>query len=406
MRIVDGNGLKSPSEVDRILRHFNPDRILWCSITGLPYMELWIRQPWNWIPKITLWFDDPVIPVEHYGLENVIQQTAGHPDFLYGIWDGYWREQARKRWGIQAHAIHLSADEEEYHPSLDSKFKIQNSKFEVVFIGMLHGTASITQHMEGLPRGLAALAAVTRSRLDQEAQRSAQDSSEKEIPSWDHLWKNSLEELKPKEKILVESESKRDPHTVWQLRWAIWAMAKNAIRIRILRKALEVAPLLIFCEQKQLEHATETEWRSLLGKPENHLKIVDTSDLRAEELGRLYHDGTLQIQATDPQSVQGGIPYRVFQTAASGKTLLTDLRPELVECFEPGKEILGYASVHDFVPALTKALADHEALKEVGRAARVRFEREHTWRHRLETIEGWISPKTRRAGQANLSGAG
>jgi spore maturation protein CgeB len=131
---------------------------------------------------------------------------------------------------------------------------------------------------------------------------------------------------------------------------------------------------------------------------------VDTSDFKASDLGQLYHAGVVQIQATDPQSVLGGIPYRVFQTAASGKALITDLKSELVECFEPETEILGYRSMQEFTSQLSKALKNPTHLAEIGRAAHQRFEKEHTWSHRLATIEDWIGQEDRGRGKKIVDG--
>ena len=390
MRVFDGSRLKDPSEVSRILQGFAPDRILWCSITGLAYTEIWMEEPWTNVPKIILWFDDPVMPVDRYGLGNTMKLTARTPNFFHGIWDGYWREQARMRWGVRGHAIHLSADEEEYSPEARSMVDVRRSTQEVVFIGMLHSAKDIVQRISSLPRGLGALAATVRMWLRDFGKSSDEGGAMHGVGAWDLMWKEALRAVQPKERVLCEAEAGRDPLAVWRLRWALWAMAKNAVRVNILRQALQVAPLRVFCEQKQLEHASETEWRALLGEPGDRLRIVDTSDLKAEELGALYHHGALHLQATDPQSVWGGIPYRVFQCAASGRALLTDLRPELESAFAVGGEVLGYRGGADFIPVLEAALADPERLQQVGKAGRERFEREHTWRHRLESIEQWI----------------
>jgi len=390
--------LRIPDEIEQTLKAFMPQRILWCGLAGLPYFALWSREPWLSIPKIALWFDEPVTRVECIGLGEVMRRTAGRTDFFHGIWDGYWRDDALNRWGIQARAIHLAADENEYHPLLTSHLSPPvhlgagslTSHLDVVFIGMLHSAESILKLVKPLPRGLSALTAAIRARVEKDLSPLTSHLSPP-IPSWDRLWKEAEAELKPKERNLIGIECEKEPLALCSMRYAAWAMAKNAVRIRILRKALEVAPLLVFCEQKHLGHARETEWRALLGEQGDRLRIVDTTGVKADQLGRLYHEGIIHIQATDPQSVQGGIPYRVFQTAASGRPLLTDLRPELLECFEPGKEILGYSSANDFVPALAAALANRDQLIEIGRAARRRFEREHTWRHRVATIEGWIA---------------
>ncbi|MBI4026698.1 MAG: glycosyltransferase family 1 protein [Verrucomicrobia bacterium] len=389
IRLVRGKELKPPDEIAAVLRPFSPQRLVWTSTAALPYFDLWSGAPWRSVPKIVLWFDEPVTRVECIGLGEVMKRTAGRSDFLHGIWDGYWREEALRRWGIHSRPIHLAADEVEYRPP--PSFVTHVSQEKIVFIGMLHSAESIAKLVEPLSRGLKALATAIRVRLDEAVRHSDMGWTSGEIPSWDILWRDAETELQPKERCLVPIECQREPLALCSMRYAAWAMAKNAVRIRILRKALAIAPLLVFTEQKHLGHAREAEWRGLLGEPGSHFRVVDTSGMNAERLGDLYHHGIIHIQATDPQSVRGGIPYRVFQTAASGRALLTDLRPELIGCFEPGKEILGYSSADDFARELSAALADPDRLNEIGRAARRRFEREHTWRHRLATMESWIA---------------
>jgi hypothetical protein len=390
IQVMKGTRLKEPPEIDAQLHAWKPDRIVWCAETGLPYMGLWTENPWNSVPKIDLWFDEPVTPIERFGLDEMMRHTAGQPGFFHGIWDGYWRDEAYARWGVEARAIHLSADEVEYQPRPDDPSGNKSNE-PVVFIGMLHSQATIARHLEGLPRGLCALAAAIRARLDAETHPLPEKWHYRDIPCWDRLWRDVEPELSSKEQLVLKSECQHKPQAVWQVRWATWAMAKNAVRVRVLRQVLQVAPLRVYCEQKQLGHANEAEWRTLLGETGPRLQIVDTSNCKGEELPRIHQEGSLHLQATDPQSVRGGIPYRVFQSAASGKALLTDLRPELVACFEPGKEIFGYPSAAEFLPFLETVLADPSRRRDAGIAARQRFEREHTWHHRIRTIESWIA---------------
>jgi len=380
LHVTGTSGLKCHTEIETVLTSWKPDRVLWCSITGMPYLELWSGAALGGIPKIVLWFDDPVTPVERYGLESDLRELASRSDFHFGIWDGHWRDVAKSQWGLQAHAIHLSVDEEEYVPAGNLISE------KVFFVGMLHSQASISERLEHLPRSMRSLARVVENRLKQ----AMEDPEWRMVPSWDVLWNEAQQELLSKEQILLRTEFERDREAGWRLRWGTWAFAKNVVRVRMLRKALEATPLHVFCEQKQLGHASEEEWHALLGQKGPRLSVSDTSELTAEELARLHQCGSLHLQATDPQSVRGGIPYRVFQAAACAQVLLTDLRPELEASFEPGREILGYHNAAEFAAQLRHCLADPILLHEVGAAARKRFEKEHLWRHRIETMEGWM----------------
>ena len=118
------------------------------------------------------------------------------------------------------------------------------------------------------------------------------------------------------------------------------------------------------------------------------IKIFDTSDFSPADIARLTNYGCVQIQATDPQSVLGGIPCRVFECAASGKTLLADFKPELDECFAPETEYIKYNTICDYPFTLCMSTWNKEG---VGHAMRERFLKEHTWQHRIDSIENVIN---------------
>ncbi|MDD2710030.1 MAG: glycosyltransferase [Verrucomicrobiae bacterium] len=388
--ISDGH-LKRPEQLDRELCGWRPQRVLWYSEVGLPYYELWISEKWESIPKIDLWFDEPVTSVERFGLEGVMRLTGGRRDFFHGIWDGYWRKDAVARWGIHPKAIHLAADGNEFQPlwKCEAKRKKTLVSDGMVFIGMLHSQASIDRHLSDLPRGLNALARAAQASFDDWFAPDRKMSLEP--PSWDRVWRRARMDLGRKEQILVDMEEQREREAVFRVRWAFWAMAKNRVRVEVLRRARRVAPLRIYCDQQQLQHASVAEWGSLLGKEGNEATVVDTSGITGSELARLYWEGRLHLQATDPQSVEGGIPYRVFQTAAAGRVLVTDGRPELEDCFASGKELLTFGALEQVAAVLESVYADVDRLECMGRAARGRFERDHQWIKRMDEIQGWVT---------------
>ena len=63
-------------EIDLLLQKWKPDRIVWCDVKGLPYIDLWNDDRWRQVPKIDLWFDEPVSSVEHFGYSEALKSTA------------------------------------------------------------------------------------------------------------------------------------------------------------------------------------------------------------------------------------------------------------------------------------------------------------------------------------------
>ncbi|HVK64671.1 MAG TPA: glycosyltransferase [Polyangium sp.] len=77
---------------------------------------------------------------------------------------------------------------------------------------------------------------------------------------------------------------------------------------------------------------------------------------------------------------------RAFEIAGAGGLQLVEFRPTLLQCFEPGKEVLTFETYEELRGHLEHARhfpADMLAIREAG--AR-RALAEHTYRHRLETI--------------------
>jgi len=380
-------------EFESCLKSFNnPDRIIWLATTGFVYMSVWDKPEWQDVQKIALFFDDPVHRVKDQMMEGVMRDVATRKDFHVGIWDGYWRGQAKELWGLDSHEIHLSADIEEFKPNDDNPMPDK-----IVFVGMLHSH----NYINGLFKLLSRPAQLLVKAIDDEVSRitfvNLKDEADIEMSRAEEL----IRIFDAKHGVMNSlkiSESRK-------VRWIVWALAKNSKRIVMLRRT-DPSKLAIFSEMEQLGHANEPELRVLLGDKEGKIEIVDTSNWHPESLAKVYSYGALHIQATDPQSVEGGIPYRVFQTAACEKALLTDRSEALAYAFEEGEEIFFYGDYfwRSYKAALKTTLT-LGCMKEFGMAARERFLEEHTWKHRLDTIEGWMSKEPESSVPVVLSSA-
>lgn len=77
---------------------------------------------------------------------------------------------------------------------------------------------------------------------------------------------------------------------------------------------------------------------------------------------------------------------RAFFAASCGVPSLIESFPRLSESFAPGVEIAVFPSKDDVVAAAAAVLADEPARLAMGRRARQRALREHTWDRRIETF--------------------
>lgn len=96
-----------------------------------------------------------------------------------------------------------------------------------------------------------------------------------------------------------------------------------------------------------------------------------------------------------------GLPERCFGVPACGGFLLSDRRLHAADAFAPGSEWADFADLDDAVSKIGHYLANFAAARSVARRAHARVMREHTYRHRAETlleaIERWRSAARRAA---------
>jgi spore maturation protein CgeB len=114
--------------------------------------------------------------------------------------------------------------------------------------------------------------------------------------------------------------------------------------------------------------------------------VCNTDSVPFESLGHLYHYGALHIQATDPQSVDSGVPYRMFQTGMSGKPLLTDWKPGWSNLFSK-TDYFVYEKYEEIPDLIEKAMSDKDVLKEKGKLNHKRCIDNHTWGHRIAKLQ-------------------
>jgi hypothetical protein len=350
-----------------------PDLIIWLMDSILPFAECLESEKIRNIPKASLWFDDYQRTYALHKYPERHQALLHHSNLNTYIWDGFWREKFQNNFSIPSYPIHLAADEIEIFPGEPTHFKGYDQS--IIFVG---NTPSLNYIKE-----VTSILSKPCEKLIHRTQEIISQSKYGRLP-YDCL-EEAYESLPAKMKVIVDHFQKEIEQKIIINRLA-WLLGKREVRLRILRKAVEQRSVLIMSGHSDKSFAKPEEFKRDLGTTKHEVKFIETSHLKAEQLGSLYHVGGLQIQATDPQSVQGGIPFRVFETAASARPLLSDFKPELADCFVPEKEILCFQSDEDFSEKLSDVLKDKVKLEAVGQAAHQRFLKEHTWRHRFEQL--------------------
>jgi glycosyltransferase involved in cell wall biosynthesis len=359
--------------VNQVLKT-KPEIIFVEGAIGFNLPEFFHHESIQKIPVSAFWFDDPL---------RAVEWRKNYPGYLgalrlenvyHFVWDGYWRDWLKSEHSVTSHPIHLAADPVDFQPA---------SKLEhvdrTVFIGTFVSPGHIAQKTKELPPLF--------QKLVPELEKKIGAASYAALPY--RLLDEVVYELPAKLRAGFKELAQKSPDAILQLRSIAWMLGKNEVRKRILRQALAVSPLLILTGNLEKTHADEREIRDMLVGKNDRLLIKNTAGMGIEKLAELYACGKLHIQATDPQSVNGGIPFRVFQTTACGRPLLTDTKPELAECYRYGEELLAYDSDLDFAEKLEKALRT-EDLKTISEAGRQRFLKDHTWEKRLEYVRNTV----------------
>ena len=372
LRNPDGK-LKSADTFCREIQDQAPDLIFWIMDSVLPRAESLMIETLRKTPKVSLWFDDYERTHAIHRHSEDHRRLCEQHSLQTHVWDGYWRQKFQERFSVSCHAIHLAADDIDYFPSEPTHFKgFENS---LVFIGNIPSLDYILQESSMLPRSCDELIRYTHEILSRSP--------------YGRLPYTALEEacqaLPAKARIIVD-HFRNDLARNILINRLVWMLGKREVRIRILRLAAQQCGLVILSGHSDKSFAQAGELSKNIGSSRYPVKFINTEHVEMHQLGSLYHIGGLHLQATDPQSVTGGIPFRVFETAASGRPLLSDFKPELVQCFTPGQEILCFDSDKDFPDKLSAALKNRKRLEEVAEASHQRFLREHTWKHRFAQI--------------------
>lgn len=116
-----------------------------------------------------------------------------------------------------------------------------------------------------------------------------------------------------------------------------------------------------------------------VGWPEGRASFSEMAELTARarinlNLSMTSRGGVHQVKGRD------------FEVPGAGELLLTQDHPDLARHFVPGEEVATYRDEEDILPQVRALLADEPLRTRIAAAGFARASREHTYRHRFETI--------------------
>ncbi len=330
-----------------------------------------------------LFYDDPISTVQLFGKRHPFFTSSKNVFFF--VWDGYWLRELQRDTGVPCFPTHLAAETKHFSPGRQDLIpQVRNS---VVFLGNIPSETALHKLESELASPWQKVALEVKSLIARGPYALNPFAT----------LETCLRSLFPEEAGQIHDDMGRymestpdfskplAPHV--QLRRLVWQYGKRETRLRALRAAAQSVPLSILSNLKDVMSAGEDELRAALNsRGQNSLLFVDTSQASYYQLAHLYQAGRFHLQSTDPQSVEGGIPYRVFQSAACATPLVSDSKKELRECFESEKEMSFYNTDADLPAILQKAWNEPDRLRSMGEAAHQRFLREHTWTHRMRHL--------------------
>ncbi len=105
-----------------------------------------------------------------------------------------------------------------------------------------------------------------------------------------------------------------------------------------------------------------------------------------EDLARIYAQSKIVVNACHNRDVN----MRVFEALASGAMLITDEADGLEDLFEDGVHLVVYRTDKELPGLIAHYLANDTERQRIAEAGRMRVLREHTYTHRIETLEHTI----------------
>ena len=364
---------RSDKDVRSELLTWRPDTVCFLMDAPLHLPRLWEAPSLAVVDKVSLWFDDYYRSPKTLAHPEVWTDWQRNHGVRVGMWDAYWRGQWKRHTGGDTFPARLAADPRVLDP--DGPAWKPEWKGRAAFVGTIPALDSLDALASSFPRVLQQLLAETC-----ETMRSA---------PWPvrpyELARNCQAALGAKHGLAAEA-ALRAPEVTALWHHLLWRWGKRIARLRGLAAVAQSAPLAVMSGHGTEIYAGEAELRAALPAGTD-LAVADTKGMPPRMWRSLFRTGRFQVQIIDPQSVEGGLPFRVFESAACAMPLLSDHRVELAELFPEGCGVtLGSdeAALAEAAAHLMRTPA--RELRAQGREFHKRFLADHTWEARWREI--------------------
>jgi hypothetical protein len=320
--LADASGHPRTEKDVRIeLLEKQPDTVCFLMDAPLDLKNIWDAPSLATVDKISLWYDDYYRSPKTLAHPEIWTDWQKNHGVRVGIWDEYWRCQWKNLTGGEAFPIHLAADPRLLKPSAEPWNLAWSER--AAFVGTVPSLKSLDTFAQAFPAPL-------RRFLEEvcEAMRGAAWP----IKPYD-VAQSCRSFIGIKYGNAIDAMLK-DPATLALWNHLLWRWGKRIARLRGLSAVAKAGPLAVMSGHGTEAYADEAELRAALPTGIDFV-YADTRTVPAQAWKGLFRTGKWQLQITDPQSIQGGLPFRVFECAACAVPLLSDHRPELTALFPP-----------------------------------------------------------------------
>jgi hypothetical protein len=350
-----------------------PDVVCFLMDAPLALRNIWDAPSLGAVEKIALWYDDFYRSPRTLAQPAVWTEWQKNHGVRVGIWDGYWRCQWKMLTGHDAFATHLAADPRLLRPVGEPFAKEWSER------AVLTGTVPSLKSLEDFA---AAFPAHMGHFLDDI--RDAMATAPWPLRPYEIALK-CRSYLAFRYTRAIDATLK-DPTTLALWQCLLWRWAKRIARLRGLNAVAQAGPIGVLSGHGTERYAGEDEIRAALPKGADFV-YADTKDVPASSWQSLFRTGKFQLQITDPQSIEGGLPFRVFECGACGVPLLSDFRPELGLLFPPDTGLVTATDEASLRREATRLFEmPRREIEQKGHALHLEVSARHTWEARWREL--------------------
>ncbi|HOE12029.1 MAG TPA: glycosyltransferase [bacterium] len=177
--------------------------------------------------------------------------------------------------------------------------------------------------------------------------------------------------------VSAETLPKGTPCSLLDVSRYIYLEVNNRLRVDAIRQLLHF----------NLHLYGQPFWKELLGEKDSEKCYRGKIDYDASV--RVMSSSQVNLSVTSIQT-RSSLGARCFNIVAQRGCLVTEWADGLDHLLEPGEGVLYYHGVKELPDIVERCLADSQMRAEVVERGRDRVLREHTFRHRAETILGYL----------------